>query len=59
MAAFMTRMSTDDEELYPCVGVCMVDEASGLCMGCGKPVYEPAPPPESAPPAVILPKAQP
>ena len=52
-------MSTDDEELYPCVGVCMVDEASGLCMGCGKPVYEPAPPPETALPAVIQPKAPP
>ncbi len=35
-------MSTEDDELYPCVGVCMVDEASGLCMGCGKPVLEPA-----------------
>ena len=35
-------MSTEDEELYPCVGVCMVDETSGLCMGCGKPVQEPA-----------------
>ena len=34
-------MSTDDE-LYQCVGVCMVDEASGLCMGCGRPVQEPA-----------------
>ena len=41
-------MSTEDEELYPCVGVCMVDEASGLCMGCGKPVQEPA---ETDPPA--------
>ena len=37
-------MSTEDEELYSCVGVCMVDEASGLCMGCGKPVLEPAEP---------------
>ncbi len=35
-------MSPEDEELYPCVGVCMVDEDSGLCMGCGKPVQEPA-----------------
>ena len=41
-------MSPEDDELYPCVGVCMVDEASGLCMGCGKPVQEPAEPqPES------------
>jgi hypothetical protein len=37
-------MSTEDDELYQCVGVCMVDEASGLCMGCGKPVQEPARP---------------
>ncbi len=37
-------MSTEDDELYPCVGVCMVDEASGLCMGCGRPVQEPAEP---------------
>jgi predicted Fe-S protein YdhL (DUF1289 family) len=37
-------MSTEDEELYPCVGVCMVDQTSGLCMGCGKPVQEPAEP---------------
>ena len=37
-------MSPEDDELYPCVGVCMVDEASGLCRGCGKPVQEPAEP---------------
>ena len=43
-------MSTEDEELYPCVGVCMVDEASGLCMGCGKPVHEPAEPERSGEP---------
>jgi hypothetical protein len=35
-------MSTEDDDLYPCVGICMVDEDSGLCMGCGKPVQEPA-----------------
>lgn len=35
-------MSTEDEDLYPCVGVCMIDEASGTCMGCGKPICEPA-----------------
>ena len=52
-------MSTDGEELYPCVGVCLVDDASGLCMGCGKPVHEPAPPPKTAPPALIQPKAPP
>lgn len=36
-------MSTEDQELYQCVGVCMVDETRGLCMGCGKPVSEPVP----------------
>jgi hypothetical protein len=46
-------MSTDDEELYPCVGVCMVDEASGQCMGCGKPVFEPAPSAHPAPTASV------
>ena len=44
-------MSTEDDELYPCVGVCMVDQTSGLCMGCGKPVQEPAEP-EPVKPAV-------
>ncbi len=34
-------MSTQDD-LYPCVGICMVDGQSGLCMGCGRPVHEPA-----------------
>lgn len=47
-------MNMDDEELYPCVGICMVDEDSGLCMGCGRPVQEPAaaarPSPAPAPP---------
>ncbi|MBM3354207.1 MAG: DUF1289 domain-containing protein [Betaproteobacteria bacterium] len=36
-------MSTEDDELYQCVGICMVDEASGLCLGCGRPVCEPVP----------------
>ena len=44
-------MSTEDDELYQCVGVCMVDEASGLCMGCGKPVLEPAEAPATSAPA--------
>ena len=44
-------MSTDDEELYPCVGLCLVDDASGLCRGCGRPVCEPAPSAPSAHPA--------
>ena len=29
------------EELYPCIGVCMADPASGLCQGCGRPLAEP------------------
>ena len=33
----------EDDELYPCVGICMVDDTSGLCMGCGRPMQEPAP----------------
>ncbi len=49
-------MSTDDE-LYPCVGICMVDEASGLCMGCGRPVAEPAPPSPPPPAATDEPGA--
>jgi hypothetical protein len=52
-------MSTDDEELYPCVGVCMVDAASGLCMGCGKPVHDPAPPAEPMPLRDTAPKTPP
>ncbi len=26
-----------DEELYPCVGICMADPDSGYCIGCGRP----------------------
>jgi len=48
-------MSTEDDELYPCVGICMVDEASGLCMGCGRPVQEPTPAPAAVPPPAPTP----
>lgn len=48
-------MSQADDELYPCVGVCMVDEASGTCLGCGKQIFEPAPPAPSAPAASVSP----
>ena len=46
----------DLEELYPCVGICMVDEDSGLCMGCGRPVQEPAS--RSEPPVTATPPAE-
>lgn len=25
------------EILYPCVGVCMSDPETGICLGCGRP----------------------
>ena len=28
---------TDDDTLYPCVGICMSDPDSGHCLGCGRP----------------------
>jgi hypothetical protein len=40
----------EDDELYQCIGICMVDEASGQCMGCGRPVQEPAEAPAEPPP---------
>lgn len=30
-------METTDEDLYPCVGICMADPDSGYCLGCGRP----------------------
>ncbi len=30
-------MSDDNKDLYPCVGVCMSDPETGVCMGCGRP----------------------
>lgn len=30
-------MSDDSEDLYQCVGVCMSDPETGVCMGCGRP----------------------
>ncbi len=30
-------MSEQNEDLYQCVGVCMADPDSGICMGCGRP----------------------
>ena len=40
-----------DEELYPCVGICMPDPDSGRCMGCGRPPLE-------SPEAVVLREAR-
>lgn len=31
---------TEDEDPYPCVGVCMVDPDTGYCLGCGRPPAE-------------------
>jgi hypothetical protein len=30
-------MNTPDDEIYPCVGICMADPDSGYCLGCGRP----------------------
>lgn len=30
-------MSSLDDEIYPCVGVCMSDPETGYCLGCGRP----------------------
>ncbi len=27
----------DQDEIYPCVGICMADPDSGYCLGCGRP----------------------
>lgn len=42
-----------NEDLYPCIGVCMADPQSGLCQGCGRPLAEPETAPES--PVVVPP----
>lgn len=34
----------ENEDLYPCIGVCMADPSSGLCQGCGRPLAEPESP---------------
>ena len=45
-------MSDDTQEnLYPCVGVCMADPDSGYCLGCGRPPL--------ASPEVVLERVQP
>lgn len=28
---------TEQEDLYQCIGVCMSDPETGVCMGCGRP----------------------
>ncbi len=49
-------MSEQNEDLYPCVGVCMSDPETGVCMGCGRPplggpdvAIELVPPPRDPP----------
>jgi len=27
----------NQEDLYPCVGICELDPDSGYCLGCGRP----------------------
>lgn len=44
-------MSGNDEQYYPCVGICMSDPDSGYCLGCGRP-------PES-PPEIVAELVQP
>lgn len=36
----MTRNARLRPALSPCVGVCRMDEASGLCLGCGRTLAE-------------------
>ena len=31
------RTMNNEEDLYPCVGICMADPDSGYCLGCGRP----------------------
>ncbi len=30
----------EEEDLYPCVGICTPDPDSGYCLGCGRPPIE-------------------
>ncbi len=30
-------MENQEEDLYLCVGICMLDPDSGYCLGCGRP----------------------
>ncbi|MEZ7910252.1 MAG: DUF1289 domain-containing protein [Propionivibrio sp.] len=52
-------MSTPEVD-YPCVGVCIDDPESGVCLGCGRPLDVPPirpQPPESEPAATTPPDA--
>jgi len=40
-AATTNKMDDPDENLYPCVGICMADPESGYCLGCGRPPLSP------------------
>lgn len=30
-------MNSNEEDLYPCVGICQNDPETGICLGCGRP----------------------
>lgn len=30
-------MENQEEDIYLCIGICMLDPDSGYCMGCGRP----------------------
>ena len=49
----------DSEDLYPCIGVCMADPASGLCQGCGRPLAEPETPDAASESLAPVPPAMP
>jgi predicted Fe-S protein YdhL (DUF1289 family) len=40
----ITNAEAEAEERYVCAGICRVDPESSTCIGCGRPVAEPAPP---------------
>jgi hypothetical protein len=46
---------TPNDDLYPCVGICMVDPDSGFCLGCGRPPLVSPPVVAEAVPAVLTP----
>jgi len=36
-APLPSKAMDNEEDLYPCVGICMADPDSGYCLGCGRP----------------------
>ncbi|MGE5386191.1 MAG: DUF1289 domain-containing protein [Betaproteobacteria bacterium] len=37
-----------DDELHPCIGICLNDPETGICEGCGRPSQPPAAPADQA-----------